>query len=161
MSDAMTKLKKNEFIPFLDVDKDLTFAANDWKRIDLSTIFALTAGEQEEDVDYICYENPVTEITGNKPELPQEIALYEGNPMYDFIFGELYDLPIGSSCKVPFLFCFGGSDALAWQGTSTITSKVLDTVAGKITFTIKVGGNIDKGTYTISSGGVPTFTKTP
>lgn len=156
MADAMTKLTKDKFIPFLDVLKDLTFATSSWKRIDLSTIFALAMNEQEEDVDYICYPNPVTEISANKPELPQEIALYQGNPMYDFIAGEFKAMPIGSQCKVPFLMCFGGTDAVAWRGIATITSKVLDTVAGKITFTLKMGGDIEIGTYTISDG-VPAF----
>lgn len=153
---AMTKIKKNKFIPFLDVDKDTTFAANNWKRIDYSTIFTLTMNEQEEDVDYICFADPVTEINSNKPELPQEIALYEGNPMYDFMLEEFYNMPTGSECKVPYLICFGGSDTYAWQGICTITSKVLDTVAGKITFSMKMGGDTQKGTYTITDG-VPTF----
>lgn len=156
MSDSMTKLKRDKFIPFLDVTKDLTFASNTWKRIDYSTIFALTIGEQEEDMDYICYENAVTEVKSNKPELPQEIALYEGNPMYDFMMGEFYEMPTGTACKVPFLICFGGTDKKAWRGICTITSKVLDTVAGKITFSMKMGGDITKGTYTIVEG-VPTF----
>ena len=52
---AMTKLTRNQFIPFLDTSKDSTFAASTWKRIDYSTIFELTVGEQEEDMDYICY----------------------------------------------------------------------------------------------------------
>lgn len=154
---SMTKLKRDKFIPFLDTAKDATFTSNTWKRIDFSTIFALTVGEQEEDMDYICYENAVTEINSNKPELPQEIALYEGNPIYDFMFEELYNLPTGADCKVPFLMCFGGIDKKAWRGVCTITSKVLDTVAGKITFSMKIGGDIEKGTYTIEDG-VPTFT---
>ena len=154
---ALTKLKKNQFIPFLDTLKDLTYATSTWKAIDLSTIFELTMGEVEEEMDYICYENPVTEITGNKPELPQEIALYEGNPMYDFIIAEFFDMPIGSECKVPFLICFGGTGKKAWRGACTISSKVLNTVDGKVTFSMKMGGDIDKGTYVITEG-VPVFT---
>lgn len=154
---AMTKLTRNQFIPFLDTSKDSTFAASTWKRIDYSTIFELTVGEQEEDMDYICYENAVTEINSNKPELPQEIALYEGNEIYDFMFEELFNLPTGDSTKVPFLMCFGGTNKKAWRCMATITSKVLNTVDGKITFSIKMGGDIEKGTYSIASG-VPTFT---
>lgn len=157
MADAMKKLTRNQFIPFLDISKDTTFKTNSWKRIDYSTIFALTMGEQEEDMDYICFENAVTEINSNKPELPQEIALYEGNPMYDFMAKEFYEMPTGSACKVPFLICFGGTDSKAWRGICTITSKVLDTVAGKITFSMKIGGEVEKGTYVITEG-VPTFT---
>lgn len=154
---ALVKLTKNQFIPFLDTAKDLTFAACTWKAIDLSTVFELTVGEVEEEMDYICYENAVTEITANKPELPQEIALYEGNPIYDFMIGELQDLPTGTGCKVPFLICFGGTGKIAWRGICTISSKVLNTVDGKVTFSMKMGGDITKGTYAITAG-VPTFT---
>lgn len=153
----LTKLTKNQFIPFLDIAKDLKFAASSWKAIDLSTIFELTMGEIEEEYDYICYENPVTEITGNKPELPQEIALYEGNAIYDFIVGEFYNMPVGSECSVPFLICFGGTGKKAWRGICTISSKVMNTVDGKISFSMKIGGTIEKGKYVITSG-VPTFT---
>ena len=157
---ALVKLKKNQYIPFLDTAKDLTFAASTWKAIDLSTVFELTVGEVEEEMDYICYENAVTEITGNKPELPQEIALYQGNAIYDFMIGELQDLPTGTDCKVPFLICFGGATAIAWRGVCTISSKVLNTVDGKVTFSMKMGGDIDRGTYVITAG-VPTFTIAP
>ena len=157
MADAMTKLTRDKFIPFLDTAKDLTFATSTWKRIDYSTIFELTMGEQEEDMDYICYANAVTEINSNKPELPQEIACYEGNPIYDFMFQQFYDMPVGADVKVPFLMCFGGTGKKAWRCIATITSKVLNTVDGKITFSIKLGGDIEKGTYTISDG-APTFT---
>lgn len=157
MSDAMKKLTRNQFIPFLDVAKDSTLVANTWKRIDYSTIFEMTMNEQEEDMDYICFENAVTEINSNQPELPQEIACYEGNPIYDFMFEQFFNMPTGSDVKVPFLMCFGGSDKKAWRCIATITSKVLNTVDGKITFSIKMGGDIEKGTYSIS-GGSPTFT---
>lgn len=154
---SMTKLKRNQFIPFLDTKKDTTFVACTWARIDYSTIFELTMNEQEESLDYICYENAVTEINSNQPELPQEIAIYEGNPIYDFMFEQFFNMPTGSDVKVPFLMCFGGTDKKAWRCTATITSKVLNTVDGKISFSIKLGGDIDKGTYEITSGS-PTFT---
>ena len=41
MADAMTKLTRDKFIPFLDTARDLTFATSTWKRIDYSTIFEL------------------------------------------------------------------------------------------------------------------------
>lgn len=154
---GLTKLTRDKFIPFLDTAKDTSYAACTWKRIDYSTIFELSAGEQTEDRDYICYPNAVTDVTSNKPELPQEIALYEGNPVYDFMIQELYNLPIGSECSVPVLLCFGGTDKLAWRALATVTSKTLNTTDGKITFTLSFGGEIDKGTYTITEG-VPTFT---
>lgn len=154
---ALTKLTRDQFIPFLDILKDSTFTKNDWKRVDLSTIFELTVNEEEEDMDYICYPSAVTEIKTNKPELPQEIALYEGNPIYDFMFEQIYNLPTGDDVKVPFLLAFGGASKKAWRGMCTITSKVLSPVDGKITFSMKIGGDIEKGTYDIVDGS-PTFT---
>lgn len=153
---SLTKLTRNQFIPFLDVKKDKAFTSNEWKRIDLSTIFELTINEQENDMDYICYPSAVTEIDSNQPELPQEIALYEGNPIYDFMFEQIYNLPTGDEVKVPFLLAFGGTDKKAWRGICTITGKVLNTVDAKITFSMKIGGDIEKGTYSIEDG-VPTF----
>lgn len=152
----MERLKKSQFIPFIDVAKDVAMKACDWKRIDYSTIFELTMNEQEEETDYICYDNPVTEITGNQPELPQEITTSEGNACYDFMAKEFFDMPTGEQVKTPFLMCFGGSDKRAWRCVATITSKVLNTVDGKITFSIKMGGDIEKGTYAITNG-VPEF----
>lgn len=159
MADTLTKLTKNQFIPFLDTAKDLTLKACSWKAIDLSTIFSLAMNENTEEKDYICYKDPVTEVINNKPTLPQEIALYEGNPMYDFMFQEFYDMPTGAKCKIPFLMCFGGTGKKAWRCISTITSKELSTVDSKLSFSIEMGGDIEKGTYDIQDG-VPTFTAT-
>ena len=151
-----TKLTKNNFIPFLDTTKGTTTAV--WARIDKSTIFALNPNPQSETVDYICYESPVEEIDHYEPELPQEIALYEGNPMYDFIFDMFYDLPVGSEAKVPALLCFAGTGKKAWMvSDNVIQLGELNSVDGKLSFTLKLGGNITKGTYTITSG-EPTFT---
>ena len=63
---AMTKLTRDQFIPFLDTTKDTTFSTSTWKRIDYSTMFELTMNEQEEDMDYICYPNAVTEYIKRK-----------------------------------------------------------------------------------------------
>lgn len=153
---AMTKLKKTQFIPFLDVSG--ASGTPSWKRIDLSTIFDLNPNPQSEDVDYISYETPVNEITGYKPELNQEIALYEGHPIYDFVFGLFYDLPVGSEARVPALICFGGAAKKAWQVKDcTIQLGSLNTVDGKLSFTLKLGGSIERGSYTIV-GGAPSFT---
>lgn len=159
---AMTKLRKHEFIPFLDVSG--TANSSSWvpnyKRIDLSTIFSLNPNPQTETQDYISYETPVEEITQYQPELPQEIALYEGNPIYDYMFGLFFGLPVGAETKIPFLMCFGGSEKKAWQVRQTVVVLgELNTVDGKLSFTLRLGGDIERGTYSISSDGVPTFTE--
>lgn len=155
---ALTDLKKHQYLIFLDTKKDLAMTQNTWKRIDKSTIFELSANEESESFDYIAYESPVEEVMKNSPEMSQEIKLEEGNPIYDFMFEELYNLPTGEACKVPFLLCFGGTGKKAWRGISTVVDKVLNTVDGKLTFTLKMGGNIERGTYSVSDG-VPTFTE--
>lgn len=152
-----TKLTKNKFIPFLDTSGGSGTA--NYVRIDKSTIFDLNPNPQSETLDYICYESPVEEIDHYQPELPQEIALYEGNPMYDFIFGMFYDLPVGSACKVPCLLCFAGSGKKAWLVPDNVVKLGnLNPVEGKLSFTLSLGGDIQRGTYEVSNAGVPTFT---
>ncbi len=154
---SLTKLKKTDFIPFLDTSDTPETPA--WKRIDLSTIFSLNPNPQTQTLDYISYETPVEEIEKYQPELPQEIALYEGNPVYDFVFGKFYDLPVGTDTKVPLLVCFGGSEKKAWRiPQATLVLGELNTVDGKLSFTLRLSGDIERGTYTITAGS-PTFTE--
>ena len=160
------KLTKNKFIPFLDTTKGTTTTPS-WARIDKSTIFSLNPNPQTESQDYICYEAPVEEIDHYEPELPQEIALYQGNSMYDFMFQQFYNLPVGSAATIPALICFapstksgGGTEQLAWSVPKcSVTLGELNTVDGKLSFTLNLGGDITKGWYTIESG-VPTFATT-
>jgi hypothetical protein len=162
MSEVM--LKKHLCIPFLATTVTTTGGTKTytWKRIDKSTIFALGLNPQEETMDYISQETPVTVIDGYQPELPQEIALYEGNPIYDFVFGLVYDLPVGNGCNVPVLICFPtesdtAADKKAWLvDGATLSLGEFNTVDGKITFTLKLGGDIIKGTYEITDG-APVF----
>lgn len=157
---AMQKLGKHLFIPFIDVSKTAQGEnwVPSWKRIDLSTIFSLNPNPQTASRDYISYETPIEEIEKYQPELPQEIAIYENNPIYDFIFDLFYNLPVGTAIQHPFLMCFGGTGKKAWQvKQTTIVLGEMNTVDGKISFTLKMGGNIDKGTYAITDG-MPAFT---
>ena len=154
---ALVKLKKSQFIIFLDTAKDKTFVANTWTRIDKSTIFDLAYNPQTTSNDYIDSDMPEEEVDNYQPELPQEIVLVEGNPMYDFISEMAYDLPTGEEVKVPYLLAFGGSTKRAWRGIATILVNNLNSVEGKISFTIKFN-TIDKGTYETVEG-KPVFTK--
>ena len=146
-------------IPFLDTDRGS--GTENWARIDKSTIFALNPNPQTETNDYICYESPVTDITHYEPELPQEIVMNAGNPMYEFIYEMFYNLPAGNEAKVPCLICFppnGKGEKKAWKVTeTTLELGEMNTVDRKISFTLKFGGDIQRGTYTVD-GGKPTFT---
>lgn len=158
---ATTRLEKHQTPVFIDASKTLngtgTWTAS-WKRVELSTVFALNPNPQTETLDFIAYEAPVEEITKYQPELPLECATYEGDPAFDFLY-ELYkNLPVGSDAYVPALVCFGGTDKDAWQvKKTTIVFGELNTVDRKLNFTLKFGGDIDKGTYEIADG-APTFT---
>lgn len=153
-----TKLTKSKYIPFLDTHTSGDTAQ--WTRIDKSTIFSLNPNPQTEQRDYICMDAPVTEVDHYEPSLPQEIALYEGNPMYDFIADMFDRLPVGSAAVVPALICFAGTGKRAWMiSECTIVLGELNTVDGKLSFTLNLGGDITHGTYEITSAGVVTFTE--
>ena len=151
-------LKKHMCIPFLDTNRGS--GTEEWARIDKSTIFSLNPNPQTETRDYICYETPETEITHYEPELPQEIVMNAGNPMYDFVFGIFYDLPTGEDAKVPALICFppDSEGAMkAWKVPGCVLQLgEMNTVDRKISFTLKLGGDIERGTYTVEAG-KPTF----
>ena len=154
-----TALRKHMCIPFLDTSGGGNTPT--WARIDKSTIFSLNPNPQTETQDYICYESPETDVDHYEPELPQEIVMNAGNPMYEFIYSKFYDLPVGEDAKVPCLICFppnGSNEKKAWKiDNCTLQLGEMDTVARKVNFTLKLGGDITRGTYTISNG-VPTFT---
>ena len=155
-----TMLKKHQCIPFIatagtgsGAEKTYT-----WKRVDKSTIFSLNPNPQTETMDWISTELPEEVIDHYEPELPQEIATYEGNPVYDFMFEKFYTLPVASDANVPRLICFPGSDKKAWLiDACTVQLGEFNTVDKKISFTLKFGGDIARGTYAIANG-VPTFT---
>ena len=159
MATTETRLRKHQCIPFLDTTKG--GATPSWTRIDKSTIFALAANPEIEEMDYICFESPVSEVDHYVPSLPQEIVLNAGNPMYEFVSKFFHDLPVGEDAKVPALICFppnAENEKLAWKVDDCVLElQEYNTVDRKITFTLRLGGNITRGTYTITNG-VPTFT---
>lgn len=161
---AEIKITKNQVIPFIDVSKTVNTDswAPVWKRIDKSTIFDLALNPQSESVDYIAYESAIEEISSYQPELPQEIALYRGNPIYEFVESLCIDLPVGDDVKVPFLLAWPPAEDKSIRGWQVKDCRLLlsnyNSVDGKITFTLKLGGDIEKGEVTVSTDGAPTFT---
>lgn len=163
-----TKITKNKVIPFIDISGTISGAnwTPTWKRIDKSTIFDLAFNPQSESVDYIAYESAVEEISSYQPELPQEIAMYRGNPIYDYVESLCINLPVGDSVTVPFLLAWppnpgeSGVEVIkAWQVKQCrLLLSNYNSVDGKIIFTLKLGGDIQKGAATITDG-VPAFTE--
>ena len=163
---AEVKITKNKVVPFLDISGTANTGASwvpVWKRIDKSTIFDLAFNPQSTTEDYIAYETAIEEISGYQPELPQEIALYRGNAVYDYVESLCYNLEVGDALRIPFLLCWAPEDngnIKAWQvKENRLLLSNYNTVEGKVTFNLKIGGDIERGTVTISEG-VPVFSAT-
>ena len=164
------KITKDKVALYLDTSKTLTSGSwvPTWNRVAKATIFDLSFNPQSTTEDYIAYETAIEEISGYQPELPQEIALYRGDPIYDYIEELVYDLQVGDALRVPVLLMFPpalGEDGKlsgeikAWQiKDNRLLLSNFNTVEGKITFTLKLGGTYDRGTVTVS-GGVPVFSE--
>lgn len=154
---AIEKLKKSEFLLFIDVNEDTSFQNNQYKRIDKSTVLDIAMNPQSESKEYIDSETPTEEVTSNQPELGQEMALFEGNPVFDFLYKKFKKCPVGEQIKVPFLLCFGGKDRDAWQTIASIIFSNLTPTEDKLSFNLKLGP-ITHGKYEIVDG-APTFTE--
>ena len=162
MAEVM-KITKDKVIPFLDISGTINQEgtwAPEWQRIDKSTIFDLAFNPQSTTEDYIAYETPIEEISGYQPELPQEIALYRGNAIYDYIEDLCYNLEVGDALRVPMLLVWppqADGTMRAWQiKDCRLLLSNYNSVDGKVTFTLKLGGTYDRGTVTLLEG-KPTF----
>ena len=155
----MAKLTRDLFIPLIDRNK-LTGASaegHDWVRVDKSTIFALAFNPQEETFSYINAPNDSTEVTSYQPELPQEIVLDSANPRYVAMHDFAMKMPVGSDAEVPCLLVM--PDASTGEATkgylwehAIISMQELNSVDGKLTFTMKLNGVKKDGTVTASDG---------
>lgn len=162
------KISKDKVAIYLDTSKSITSESwvPTWNRVAKSTIFDLAFNPQSTTEDYIAYETAIEEISGYQPEIPQEIALYRGDPIYDFIEDLVYDLQVGDALRVPVLLLFPpkldsegklAGEIRAWQiQEARLLLSNYNTVDGKATFTLKLGGTYDRGTATVADG-VPVF----
>jgi len=159
---ALEKLKKHQTIPFVDIsDSD----SPTYARIGKSTIFDLVLNANVLTNNYIEDEMPTDEVDYYKPTLSQELATMKGDTAFDFFYEMLYDLPTGEALKKKVLLVFAGNVGTeeapsfnAWLVPATIVLKNLNTVDEKILFDLNFGGNIERGTATVTDG-TPTFTK--
>ena len=162
---AERKITKNLVIPFLDISNSANAGGTwtpVWKRIDKSTIFDLSFNPQSTTEDYIAYETAIEEISGYQPELPQEIALYRGNEIYDYVEELCYNLEVGDALRIPFLLCFPPEydtagkvkpELKAWRVKDCrLLLSNYNSVDGKVSFTLKIGGDIERITVEIKDG---------
>ena len=154
------KLTRNLYIPCLNTG---TTSSPTWTPIDLSTIFELSFNPQEETYGYICNANDSTEVVGYAPELPQEIVLDNTNPMYKFLFEKFMGFPVGSDLNVPCLIAVPNDEGAATVGymwpQAVVSPTALNTVDGKLTFTLKLNGDPVTGTVAGAGTGTITFTE--
>lgn len=162
---AEVKITKNKVIPFLDISDSANQGGTwspIWKRIDKSTIFDLSFNPQSTTEDYIAYETAIEEISGYQPELPQEIALYRGNEVYDYVERLCYNLEVGDALRIPFLLAWPPESDGSIKGWQVKECRLLlsnyNSVDGKVSFTLKIGGDIERGKVEITEGS-PKFTK--
>lgn len=149
------KLTRDLYIPCID-----TSAAKDLSKlepIDLSTIFEMSWNPQEETYGYICYKNDTTEVDSYQPELPQEIVLDSSNKIYAFMIALAEKFPVGSDANVPVVLCLpdaSGAVTKGWAFRDAIISiQSLNTVDGKLTFTLKLNGEVEVGTVAVTGTG--------
>ena len=157
----MGKLTRDLYRPYLDVNQG--DGDPEWVRIDKSTVFALEFNPEEETVGYIDSSNDTTEVSSYAPTMEQEIILDSDNEMYQFIEPFCMEMPTGSSAVVPVLLtepdAAGGETytGRVWYD-ATITPSSLDTVEGKLVFTLNLNGTQTVGTATFDDDGGVTFT---
>ena len=153
---AETKITKNMCMVFIDTSDGSSSPT--WKRVDKSTILNLQMNAETESMDYISQEIASEEIKSYKPSMDQEIATYKGNPIYEFMFQKFYECDIAHGKT---LICFPPNEkgSQAWQiDDTTFTLSEMNFVDSKITWSMKFGGDIKRGTYTLNEG-VPTFSE--
>ena len=90
-------------------------------------------------------------------ELPQEIVLDIGNPLYVAMHDFCMSMPIGSDAEVPCLLVMPDSSTgeatkgYLWE-RAVISAGELNSVDGKLTFSMKLSGVKKNGTVTASGG---------
>lgn len=164
----MANLTRNLFIPYVDantmrkaIGADLVGEGEDYTQIDKSTIFALAFNPQEETSGYIDEANDTTYVRSYQPELPQEIILDSSNQLFAIMYPFCMDMPTGGDAEVPVLLRTPNletglpTEAFLWR-KAIISPTELNTVDGKLTFTLKLNGSIEKGTVS-TEGGKLTF----
>ena len=165
-------VKKHQIAPFLNkaVDSETGLVDKttpDWMRICKTASFDLNMNPETEERDYICDEQPTTELKKYKPSFNTPLVMHEKEDDYDFIFGKFFNLEAGDKAKSEILLVFFQEpvDAAttpthfkAWRCDCTISINDLNSVDSTLTFDTNFNGDVKVGYVTVSDG-VPTFTE--
>ena len=164
-------VKKHQIAPFLNkaVGSDglVNKTSPDWMRICMSTAFDLNMNPETEDRDYICDENPTTELKNYKPSFNTPLVMHKNEPDYEFIFGKFFNQDTGDKAKGELLLVFFQEPVdtadththfKAWRVDCTIILNDLNSVDSTLSFDTNFAGTVKKGYVTIADS-VPTFTE--
>ena len=159
----MANLTRNLFVPYVDantmkraIGETVEGEGYAWTQIDKSTIFALAFNPQEETLGYIDEANDTTYVKSYQPELPQEIILDNTNPLFAVMYPFCMAMPTGGDAEVPDMTTGDATEGTLWK-KAIVSPTDLNTVDGKLTFTLKLNGGFERGTVAVTDGAV-TFT---
>ncbi|MBE5807797.1 MAG: hypothetical protein E7317_05605 [Clostridiales bacterium] len=156
---ALRKLDRGETMVCLDTSGTGGLAPT-WTPVGLTSVLRLDYGADAVVRDYPSRAAPVTYIAAYRPSVAQALALYEGDPAYDFVARHAFSLPLGGEAAVPALVLFGGEGMRAWRADGcVVVPGMLDAARGRITFLLELSGDIVCGRYAIEDGS-PAFMET-
>lgn len=164
MPGTTAALTRDKFVPLIDLTRGETKGTYDWSPIDLSTVFEMAYNPTTETYSYICYANDNTEIASYAPSMEQEIKITKDNPIYDFMLAYMREMPTGNAAKVPVMVVYpdkttgAPTEADVWDD-AIIAPGTINTVDGKLTFTLNFNGEVTRGT--VAGIGTETVTFTP
>ena len=164
MPEAPASITRDKFVPFVDLTRGVEKGTYDWAPIDLSTVFEMAYNPTTNTVSYICYPNDTTELASYAPSMAQEIKIQKDNPIYDFMLAYMREMPTGSAAEVPVMLVYpdkttgAPTEADVWD-EAVLAPDTINTVDGKLTFTLNFNG--DRRAGTVSGVGTDTVTFTP
>lgn len=156
------QLTRNLFGMLIDTTKGAKKGTYNFVPVDLSTVFELAYNPSTETYGYIKYKNDVTQVESYAPSMEQEIVLDTTNPMYTFMDEYLNSYPTGSDAKIPCCFARPNVadptkiDAQVFD-EAIVVGGSLNTVDGKLTFTINLNGDPVLGSLNTIYDGTVTF----
>lgn len=155
---------RSMFVPLIEANviKKLTGygtvgTGDDWTRIDKSTVFDLAFNPNTETKSYIDNKNDINELTSYTPSMEQEIVIDGNNPLYALMYEFAMAFPVGSDAEIPTMLVMPSvrtkdvMDAFVWR-KALVTLNNLNTVDKKISFTLNLNGDMERGTATVTDG---------
>lgn len=166
-------VRKHQIAPFLNTAIDSTTKLVDkedptWTRICKTASFDLNMNPETEEFDYICDEQPTTELKKYNPSFSTPLVMHEKEDDYKFIFEKFYRLKVGDEAKSELLLVFFQEPVdsastpthfKAWRVDCTLTVNDLNSVDQTLTFDTNFAGTIKVGYVTVDDGEIASFTE--